>query len=113
MDHEGHEEHEENQGHRETRRYIDDSGPASWRTHTAGLAAEDEVAIPVTHRGVSVDCGYRADIIVADRVLLELKSVERLLPIHEAQILTYLKLSSLRINFDAIKLQHGIRRFVL
>src|SRR5438132_8926810 len=82
-----------------------------------GLAATTEIRIPFTYRGAQVDCGYRADIIVPDQVLLELKTVERLLPIHDAQMLTYLKLSGLRvgllINFNSINLRHGLRRLVL
>ena len=82
-----------------------------------GLSVRQEVPIPVKYRSIQIDCAYRADIIVEDRVLLELKTVEKLLPIHDAQILTYLKLAKLRIglllNFNAPKLKHGLRRLVL
>jgi GxxExxY protein len=64
-----------------------------------GLAAKQEVEIPIDYRGTKLHCGYRADIIVEDRVLLELKTVEKLLPIHEAQLFTYLKLAGLRVGF--------------
>ena len=64
-----------------------------------------------------LDCGYRADIIVASEVILELKSIERILPLHEAQLLTYLRLSRCRIglllNFNMRSLKNGIRRRVL
>ena len=80
-----------------------------------GLRAECEVPIPIEYKGVSIATCYRADVIVESIVLLELKAVERLLPIHEAQILTYLKLCRLRIgllmNFNSTSLRHGIRRF--
>ena len=64
-----------------------------------------------------MDCGYRIDLLVDDRIIVELKSVEQLLPIHEAQILTYLKLSGisvgLLINFNVTVLNRGVRRFVI
>jgi len=64
-----------------------------------------------------MDCGYRADVIVDGRVLLELKSVEHIQPVHEAQLLTYLRMSGchigLLLNFDTLSLKDGIRRRVL
>ena len=73
--------------------------------------------LPVEYKGVRIDCGYRIDMVVQDELLLELKSIEHLLPIHEAQLLTYLKLSSLRhgllINFNVRLLRDGIRSFLL
>jgi GxxExxY protein len=82
----------------------------------AGLAVKREVAVPVLYKGKRLDCGFRADIIVAESVILELKACERLLPIHEAQLLTYLKLCGIRvgllINFNSTSLRHGIRRLV-
>jgi GxxExxY protein len=81
-----------------------------------GLEVRREVPIPVQFRGLRLDCSYRADLIVNGTVLVELKAVERLLPIHEAQTLTYLKLSGLRValllNFNSTSLKHGVRRFV-
>ena len=72
--------------------------------------------IPIRYQGMEIECAYRADIIVDRSVLLELKAVEKLLPIHQAQILTYLRLSRLRVglllNFNALILKDGIRRFV-
>jgi len=83
----------------------------------AGLRVELEVQIPVKYRNAAVDCAYRADVIVEGRVLVELKSVEALLPIHSAQTITYLKLSGLRagllLNFNARHLKDGLRRFNL
>jgi len=73
--------------------------------------------IPVEYKGVKLDCGYRSDIIVAETLLLELKAVDALLPIHEVQMLSYLKLTGfnvgLLINFNVEVLRDGIRRRVL
>jgi GxxExxY protein len=74
-------------------------------------------ALPVEYKGVKLDCGYRIDLLVKDLVILELKCVESLEPIHEAQLLTYLKLTGLRvgllINFNVPVLKRGIRRFMM
>ena len=82
-----------------------------------GIPFERQVAIPVEYKGVKLDCGYRADLIVAGKILVEIKSVDQLAPIHEAQLLSYLKLSGLKIglliNFNERVLTHGIRRKVL
>src|SRR5580698_4046289 len=76
-----------------------------------------QVELPMDYDGVRLDCGYRADIIVASEVILELKSVERILPLHEAQLLTYLRLSRCRtgllVNFNVVSLKNGIRRRAL
>lgn len=73
--------------------------------------------LPVEYKGVRLDCGYRVDLVVLDRVAVELKAVEGLLPIHEAQLLTYLKLGGwqvgLLINFNVPVLVDGVRRLVL
>jgi len=75
-----------------------------------------QTALPVVYRGVRIDCGYRLDLVVEEMVVVELKAVERLLPIHDAQMLTYLKLSGhpvgLLLNFNVPMLRDGIRRFV-
>ena len=74
-------------------------------------------AVPVQYKGAKLDCGYRIDILVDDRVILELKAVNCLEPIHEAQVLTYLKLTGLRvgllINFNVPVLRDGIKRLIL
>ena len=74
-----------------------------------------QVALPVFYDGLSIDLGYRLDVVVEDNVLIELKSVERVLNIHKAQILSYLKLSKkkvgLLINFNEVHLRDGIFRF--
>ncbi len=81
-----------------------------------GLALASQVALPVAYDGVRIDVGYRIDLIVEDSVVVELKAVEALLPIHQAQLLSYLKLSSrklgLLINFNVLHLKEGIKRVV-
>ena len=80
------------------------------------LKVERQKGLPVTYHGVQLDCGYRIDLLVEELVVVELKAVERLEPIHEAQLLSYLKLSGckvgLLINFNVKLLKNGIRRFV-
>jgi len=82
-----------------------------------GLKVERQKALPVVYRGVELDCGYRLDLLVDDAVIVELKAVEKLDPILEAQPLSYLKLSGctvgLLINFNVRVLKDGIRRRVL
>ena len=82
-----------------------------------GIQFERQMALPVKYKGVRLDCGYRLDIVVERELLVELKSVERLLPIHEAQMLTYLRLSGIRagllMNFNSIVLKDGLKRLVL
>ena len=83
----------------------------------AAVPFRRQVPLPVNYDDVLLDCGYTADIVVADQVVLELKSVERALPLHEAQLLTYLRFSSCRIgrliNFNTVSLTDGIKRCVL
>jgi GxxExxY protein len=82
-----------------------------------GIAYFRQVPFPVVYKDVRLDCGYRIDIVVDDQLIIEVKSVERLLAIRHAQMLTYLRLSGhavgLSINFNAVKLKDGLRRFVL
>jgi GxxExxY protein len=81
------------------------------------LGFETQVSLPVEYKEVKLDCGYRIDIVVEKCVLLELKAVEELLPIHEAQLMTYLRLSKIKvgflINFNVPKLMQGVKRRVL
>jgi GxxExxY protein len=81
-----------------------------------GLRIERQRILPVKYRGVNLDCGYRIDLLVEDFVIVELKVVEKLEAIHEAQLLSYLKLSGapigLLLNFNVIELRRGIRRLV-
>jgi GxxExxY protein len=81
-----------------------------------GLAVESQVLQPVSYKGLALECGYRLDVLVEDLVIVELKAVEALLPIHDAQLLTYLRLRNLwlglLINFNVPILKHGIKRLV-
>ena len=81
-----------------------------------GLNFGHQVKLPVTYRDVTLDAGYRIDFLVENCVIVELKAVEKLLPLHLAQLMTYLKLSGqtvgLLINFNVPHLRHGIRRVV-
>ena len=83
---------------------------------TFGLAFERQKDLPVTYKRVRLACGYKIDIVVEGLVVVELKAVEKLLPIHEAQLLTYLKLSALSvgllINFNVPALKQGLKRIV-
>ena len=83
----------------------------------AGLSFKRQVDMPISYKDQDIDCGYRADLIVEKTLLVELKAVERLLPIHQAQVLTYLKLgrypTGLLINFNSTLLKDGIKRFVM
>ena len=88
--------------------------------HELGLRKiqfERQKALPVKYKGLHLDCGYRIDVLVEDLVILELKSVEQFQPIHEAQLLTYLKLTGLKvgllINFNVPVLKRGIKRLIL
>lgn len=84
---------------------------------SAGLEFRRQVAVPVRYKSVRLDCGYRADLIVNDAVLVELKAVEKLVPIHKAQLLSYLKLCGLRtgllLNFNVPLLREGLVRMVV
>jgi GxxExxY protein len=86
------------------------------RLSMEGLAVRQEVPVSLSYKGLLVDVAYRADLIVEDSVLLELKAIDALLPIHSAQVLTYLKFLDMRVglllNFNAKNLVKGMRRFV-
>lgn len=88
----------------------------AYELRSRGLHVKTEVVLPIDYDGVRVDAGFRLDLLVGDSLVLELKSVSKLLPIHEAQLITYLKLSGhpvgLLMNFNETLLKHGIRRFV-
>ena len=80
----------------------------------AGLKVETQLKLPIIYQGIQIDAGYRIDMLVEDSVILELKAIERLLPVHEAQLLSYLRMSKLKlgllINFNQKLLRDGIRR---
>ena len=81
-----------------------------------GVKYKRQVSLPIDYKDVQLDCGYRLDILVEDKIVLELKSVEKLLPIHDAQLLTYLKLGNWQLgilfNFNVPLLKLGIKRKV-
>jgi GxxExxY protein len=83
----------------------------------AGIPFQMEVPLPVRYKDILLDCGRRIDLLVGDDLNVEIKSIETLLPIHHAEILTYMRLAKLPlgllINFNVPKLQNGIKRFVL
>jgi GxxExxY protein len=83
----------------------------------AGILFQMEVSLPVRYKDILLDCGYRIDLLAPGELIVEIKSVEALLPIHQAQILTCMRLANvpigLLINFNVTRLQTGIKRFVL
>lgn len=76
-----------------------------------------QVVLPVVYEGVKLDAGFRLDMLVEERVIVEMKAVEKIIPLHEAQLLTYLRLSGLRlgllINFNVLLIKDGIKRMVI
>ena len=73
--------------------------------------------MPVQYKGVEIDCGYRIDLLLGEALILELKSVHAILPVHEAQLLTYMKLAKIKtgllLNFNVPRMKDGIKRMVL
>jgi GxxExxY protein len=82
-----------------------------------GIPFSRQVGLPVTYKGISLDCGYIMDLVIDGRIVLELKAVETVTELHQAQLLTYLRLSGIRvgllINFNSVLLRDGIVRRVL
>ena len=89
----------------------------TYELRQSSLSFMSEKQIPVIYKEIALECGFRADIIVENNIILELKAVEKILPIHQAQLITYLKLTGLKMgfifNFNVIRLKDGIRRIVL
>ena len=85
--------------------------------HLRNLTFRRQLPVPVRYKGITLACDYAIDLIVEDQVILELKSVERIIPVHEAQLLTYMRLTGKRVgfvvNFNVPVLTRGIRRRVL
>jgi GxxExxY protein len=85
--------------------------------HLRRIAFERQCRLPLKYKGTLLDCGYRIDLLVEQKVVVECKAVDTLLPIHEAQLLTYLKLGQWRVglllNFNVELLKHGVKRMVL
>lgn len=81
------------------------------------IAFVSQKEVPLTYKGEKVDCGYRLDFVIDDQLILELKACEALMPVHDAQLLTYMKLTGLKvgllINFNVSVLKNGIKRLVL
>jgi GxxExxY protein len=82
-----------------------------------GLEFKQQVDLPVCYKGMNLNCGYRIDLIVEGRVIVELKATEKIQPIHEAQLLTYMRLTESKVglilNFNSRLMKDGIKRFVL
>lgn len=141
MEHEGHNDHEDHKGHREIPADIEAIGrevvDAAIKVHRVlgpgllestyehclahelsrrALQVRRQVPLPIEFEGLRLDAGYRLDMVVGDAVVVEVKAVEALSRLHEAQILTYLRLSSFRLgyllNFNSVQLRQGLRRFV-
>lgn len=89
----------------------------AYELQLAGLRVERQKAVPVIYKEKKLDCGYRMDLLVENQVVLELKTVDALCPVHEAQVLTYLKFAKkeigLLINFNVTVLKNGIKRYKL
>jgi GxxExxY protein len=85
--------------------------------HLSGIPFKLEYPLPVDYKGIHLDCGYRIDVLIEDAIILELKSVTQLKPIHEAQLLTYMKLTHIKqgflINFNVEVLKNGLKSFIL
>jgi len=81
-----------------------------------GMKVQAQVVLPIQYNGLNLDAGYRIDLLVEDIVIVELKAVEKMLPLYDAQILSYLRLRRLEvgllINFNVVKLKEGLRRIV-
>lgn len=79
-----------------------------------GIGYQKELPVPLNYKGIRIEIGFRADVIIEQKLLIELKAVEQLLPIHKARVITYLKLMrlplGLMINFNEVLIKHGIRR---
>ena len=82
--------------------------------NSRNIKSQNQLTLPVIYKQAQIDTGYRIDLLVEGKIIIELKAVEKLLAIHEAQLLTYLKLSNkkigLLINFNSLRLKHGIKR---
>jgi GxxExxY protein len=82
----------------------------------AGIPFEKEVPLPVRYKGLALDCAYRMDLVADRSLVIEIKSVDSLLPIHEAQLLTYLRLAGIKtgllVNFNVPLLRQGLKRLV-
>jgi GxxExxY protein len=89
----------------------------SYELICADISHSVQKELPIEYKKIKLDCGYRIDMLIENNIIIELKSVEKILPVHEAQLLTYMKLSGIKIglllNFNVSRLKDGIKRFVL
>jgi len=88
----------------------------SWELRQRGFDVEKQVPVPIRYKGLTLDEGYRIDLLVEGKLLLELKSIDKVQPIHMAQVLTYLKMTGLKmaliLNFNVLLMRSGIKRIV-
>ena len=89
----------------------------SYELQKANIVFTRQHPLPIKYKGIKLDCGYRADLLIDNQIIVELKSIDKIIPLHEAQLLTYMKLAGvplgLLINFNVRQLKTGIKRFVL
>jgi GxxExxY protein len=89
----------------------------SYELRRQGLSIERQKPVPIIYKDIKLDCGYRIDLLIEDKIIIELKSVDRLAVIHEAQLLTYIRMARIKIgiliNFNVAISKNGIRRYVL
>ena len=89
----------------------------AFELENAGLEIETEVIVPIYYKGIKLDRGYRIDILVEEEIVLELKTVDKLIDKHQAQVLTYLRLGGFNLgyllNFNEVLMRKGIKRFIL
>ena len=89
----------------------------SYELLCAGIQHETQKELPIDYKSTKLDCGYRVDLFVYNKLIVELKAVEKLFPIHKAQILTYMKLANVKtgllLNFNVVRFKDGIKRFVM
>jgi GxxExxY protein len=87
-----------------------------WELRQKGLRAESQVPVPIRYKGLQLDAGYRIDLLVQDKIIVELKAIDKIQPIHTAQVLTYLKMTDLRmaliLNFNVELMRSGIKRII-
>ena len=89
----------------------------AYELNTHGYQCSAQVSLPITYKEIKLDCAYRVDLLVNEQVIVELKCVDTISKIHEAQLLTYMKLSNIKLglvlNFNVLMMKNGIRRLVL
>ena len=88
----------------------------AWELEHRGLRVQRQASVPVAYKGIKLEASYRVDLLVEEKLVVEVKAVERILPVHDAQVLTYMRMSGtpvgLLLNFNTPVLKDGIKRFV-